>query len=176
MKTIQRWLCVLTAATMSAAVAHAGTVSVLLDNSDQSGAPGALLRYFGIITNTSSGTVFLNGDDPNLAAMAGDFSVDDSAFFNNAPLSLDAGDSSLDIELFDVTVSNPFTDTFAAYAGLYTVMGGVDGGAQDILTDPPTEFSVTLISATPEPATLVLLGSGLMICAMLRRRAVRTTP
>ena len=165
----------LTLAAIGGVAARAGTISLVFDTPDQTGAPGATLQYFGTLTNTGSDTVFLNGDTPNLTGAAGDFAIND-LFFANAPISLGAGGSSGDIELFDVTVGDPFTDTLTTYAGLYTLLGGVDGGAQDVVTDPSAGFSVTVTSGTsgtPEPATPALLVTGLIAFAILRLKAVR---
>ena len=94
---------------MAASVAHAGAMTTF-DDPDQNGAPGTTLQFFGTITNPGSDAIFLNGDALNLAAPTADFTITD-LFFANAPLLLDAGESSGLIELFDVTVNNPFPDS-----------------------------------------------------------------
>lgn len=154
-------------AALSVGVAHAN-IFIILDNPTQTGAPGSTLQFTGITSNTGIDTVYLNGDSLNLAG-GGDFSINDS-FFVNVPISLVGGSSSGDIGLFDVTVSKPFDDAFTTYSGTYTLLGGVDGNAQDVLGQ--TDFSVT-VTTTPEPQLRVpvfLLG-GLFVIAALRRRS-----
>src|ERR1700761_7570665 len=106
MKNNLKWQLVVLAAgiIMSGAAARAGEIDVVLGDPDQTGAPGSTLQYLGSITNTTGNTIFLNSDDLNLAGLPGDFTIDDQ-FFNTVPISLDAGQSSGDIELFDVTIS-----------------------------------------------------------------------
>ena len=91
-----------------AAMACAGTITVTLDQPSQSGGPGDTLMFFGVISSTGAGTEFLNSDSLNLSATAGDFITNDGPFFANAPLSLASGASTADIELFDVSIVNPF--------------------------------------------------------------------
>ena len=112
-------------------------------------------------------TIFLNSDDPNLAGLS--FSINDQ-FLSTVPPSLGAGETSSDIELFDVTLSDPLQDAFATYAGDYTLVGGIDGDAQDNIGS--ATFSVTSV---PEPSAIGLLLTGfaglLPIRSRLRRRA-----
>src|SRR5579862_7297260 len=100
MKTL---FCALMLASLSANAARADIV-ITFDEPDQPAGPGDTLQFFGSIRNTGSATVFLNGDDVNLLGLS--FSVND-LFFSNAPVSLNPGQSSGDIELFDVTVGKP---------------------------------------------------------------------
>jgi len=138
-------------------------INITFDNAAQSGLPGATLQFFGTIDNTGFNTVFLNADSLNLAG-GSDFTTND-LFFTNAPISVAAGGSSGDIELFDVTISNPFVDTLTTYNGTYTLIGGIDGGAQDVLAE--ASFSV---SVTPEPGYFALLGVGVALMGWLHRR------
>ena len=75
-----------------------------------------------------------------------------------------------DIELFDISLSNPFTYPLGLYGGSYTLLGGVDGNAQDVLA--AEDFSVT---ATPEPGLYgaVALGMGGLLLAGGRRHRTR---
>jgi hypothetical protein len=140
-------------ATLSAAAAQASTLTIAFDQPDQIGMPGQTLRLFGTITNSSANTVFLNSDDLNPTGL----SLTANDLFANTPLSLapsgQPGDSSGDIELFDIAVSAPLLDATGTYPGTYTLLGGADGNAQDNLGS--AGFSVT--TATPEPSTFYLL-------------------
>jgi hypothetical protein len=155
-----------------AALAFAGTITVTLDQPNQTGAAGDTLKFFGVIASTGPDTEYLNSDSLNLSAMAGDFTTDDGPFFANAPLSLASGAFTADIELFDVSIVNPFPDAFTSYSGLFTILGGVDGSSSDILTDPATGFSVSPESATPEPSSSILIVAGFVACAFVRRRLI----
>jgi len=164
MKTI---LCALILATLATTAAKADSVTISFDQPNQIGHAGQTLEFFGTITNNTGATIFLNSDTPNLLGLS--FSITDQ-FFSTVPPSLAAGETSSDIELFDVTLSNPLLDPFATYAGDYTLVGGIDGDAQDNIGS--ATFSVTSV---PEPSTIGLLFTGfaglLPIRSRLRRRA-----
>ena len=146
MKTL---LCTVILAAMSAAAASADDISIALDDPTQTGSPGETLEFFGTITNTSAATLYLNSDSITLDGLS--LGLIDQ-FFNNVPIFLGAGDSSGDVELFDVTVSNPLVDPSGTYDGSYELIGGLDGEAQDDVGS--TNFSVTTV---PEPSTIYLL-------------------
>jgi len=150
-------------------MACGGSISVTLDQPNQTGSSGDTLMFFGVIDNTGADTEYLNSDSLNLSAPSGDFTTDDGPFFANAPLSLASSASTADIELFDVSIVNPFPDAFTSYSGLFTILGGADGGSSDILTDPAVAFSVSVESGAPEPSTSLLILAGLIACAFVRR-------
>jgi hypothetical protein len=143
-------------------------IRVIFDAPSQIGAPGDALQFFGNITNTGVDTVFLNGDSLDFSGAAS-FNTND-LFFSTVPISLSGGASSGDIELFDISLSNPFTYPLGLYGGSYTLLGGVDGNAQDVLA--AEDFSVT---ATPEPGLYgaVALGMGGLLLAGGRRHRTR---
>lgn len=168
MKT--KMLLFLTALTcLAVSEARADTVAITFDNPTQTGNPGDTLTFFGTILNSGTSTVFLNSDDLNLAGAS--FNTTD-LFFGNVPISLDSGASSGDIELFDVTLLSSFTDSFGPYGGTYTLFGGVDGNAQDLLTQDNFTVTATAPVATPEPATALLLATGLLGLGCLRYRKI----
>ena len=145
----------------------AADIVVGFDSPDQLAQPGDIIHFFGTINNTGADTVFFNGDDINFVG-APSLDLTD-LFFANVPISLDGGFSSGDIELFSITLANPFNDPFVLYPGSYTLTGGIDGSAQDILAS--ANFSVTPqepSSTVPEPATVVLLLTAILL---LFRRA-----
>jgi len=170
MKTL---LCTLLLATLSAA--NTLPITIAFDQPDQTGMPGQTLQFFGTLTNTTAAAVFLNSDDLNPTGLS--FTSTD-LFFANVPLFLapsgQAGDSSGDIELFDLTLSAPLRDATATYLGSYTLLGGADSNAQDIVGS--AGFSVTTV--TPEPSAVYLLITALSAVLIrafwsARKRATR---
>ena len=147
--------------------AQATTIfTIVLDDPDQTIAPGATVQFFGTIYNNTSTSIYINGDDLNLSALAGDFTLNDLTL-TNTPISLDPNANSGDIELFDVTAASPFPDAFnVAYNGTYDIQGGAAANDQTILNDP-VGFSLV---ATPEPGTWPLVVGALGVLVLKRRR------
>jgi hypothetical protein len=168
---IKNWFPILALALLSAGAASADTITITLDSATLSGSPGDTLQFFGTLTNTTADTVFLNDDNLNLSGFPLS-SLDGTPFFNE-PLSLDAGVSSSDMELFDITIPDPFTP--GNYDGTFQVVGGADGGSQDIVGTADFTVQVTgPVSGVPEPGSLGLMGAALVgICAINRRRRNR---
>jgi hypothetical protein len=159
---------------LAGTAAKADPLLLSLDSPYQSGAAGQTLTFDVKITNELSDTVFLNGDftyvDPPLT-------LDDTGFWNNAPLSLDPGNSSIDFELFAVTI--PLGTSNGPYTGYFQILGGSDGDASDVVGS--ADFSVNVNNAvggeenlTPEPSSLVLLLTGMAgFAGILRRRLIQ---
>jgi hypothetical protein len=147
------------------AVAQAGPVTLSITPSGSVTA-GSTLSIFGTITNTSAPTVFLNSIAANLVSPpSAAFTVDTSPFFTFVPVSLTGGANSGSVNLFDILVGP------GAAPGVYTftttLLGGIDGDADNTLATK--DFTIT-VAAVPEPASMLLLGSGLAGVAVLRRR------
>ena len=144
-----------------------GGIVITFDAPSQTGHPGDTLNFFGVISNTGSDTVFLNGDPLTLAGLS--FTIIDQ-FFTTVPLSLAGKTSSLDIDLFDVTVSNPLLDSFGKYLGSYGLVGGVDGDASDNLASANFDVTTAAGGATvPEPGSWLLLGTAVAGLGAVRR-------
>ena len=170
MKTLLK---ILTLGALATAGAWGGIV-ITFDAPSQTGHPGDTLNFFGVISNTGSDTVFLNGDPLTLAGLS--FAVTDQ-FFTTVPISLDGNTSSRDIDLFDVTVSNPLLDPPGEYLGSYGLIGGVDGDASDNLAS--ANFDVTTApggTAVPEPSTGFLLGVALVSSFIVKFLGCRANP
>jgi hypothetical protein len=152
MRTIKALLNALVLAALTTAWAWAGVV-VQFDHPQQTANPGGTLQFFGVIENTGPDIVYLNGDSLTLDVAS--LTTTDQ-FYANVPVSLDADTSSGDIELFDVTVSNPLLDPAGTYPGSYVLVGGVDSNAGDNLAS--ANFEVT---TAPEPSSGFLLAVAL---------------
>ena len=173
----KNWFPIFALALLPCAVASADTITITLDSPTLSGSPGDTLQFFGTLTNTTADTVFLNDVNFNLASIPLG-SIDSSPFFTNAPLSLDAagsldgGFTSGDIELFDIPIPDPFTP--GNYSGTFQVLGGADGGSQDIVGT--ADFTVQVlgpVSGVPEPGSLGLMAAAFVgICVVHRRRRI----
>ncbi|HUB82795.1 MAG TPA: PEP-CTERM sorting domain-containing protein [Bryobacteraceae bacterium] len=138
-----------------AAAANADELSVNLDSSTQTGVPGEMLTFYGTLANNTGGTLFITSDsflfDINGA-------VDDSPFLNNAPISIDGGDTSADFAMFNINI--PSGQASGTYHGSFTVAQG-SGGSDPIGT---ADFEVDVTAATvPEPASYMLLASTLVL-------------
>jgi len=156
------------------AAVKADPVTFTLDD-NHSVAAGSSVTFFGSLSNGGPPEVFLNGLSFSFASGApGSITFDDTAFFA-LPASLTSGSSTGLVAFFDAVVSALVPP--GVYVGTVSVLGGVDENAQNILGTQ--EFSITVTGGQdpiPEPATMLLLGSGLAGAAALRRRKRRQAP
>lgn len=135
---------------------------------DQTASDGGNLVFTATISNGGVDTVYLNSSSVNLVGNS--FFINDM-FISNAPISIDAGDSVSGIDLFDITLSFPFTDPYGLYSGTYAIFGGIDANATDLIGF--ADFTVT--ATTPEPSTFAMLAApGLLFLAARRYNGMRS--
>ena len=140
---------------LAGTAAKADSLTITLLSPFQSGVSGTVIAFDATVTNTSGSTVYLNGDDFNVDAP---LSVDDSSYLDSWPLTLGAGDSYTGL-LFNVDIPWPTA------VGLYTGVFEITDQNNDVVGS--ADFDVYV---TPEPGSLLLLGSGLLALAGAARR------
>ena len=147
---------------LAGAIASADALMIALDSPTLMGSPGDTLQFFGTITNTTIDPIFLNGDNFNLAAFDPSV-IDDTPFFLNAPLSLDGGTSSGDLELFDIDIPSSFTP--GGYDGTFQILGGGDASQQVLQGSASFTVDVQQTSGVPEPSAGIMTTLGLIMLA-----------
>jgi hypothetical protein len=152
----------LTIGMMPAALAD--TLNFTLTQSLLGAHPGNTVTFEATVSApiTNGADIFLNGDSGNL----GTLTIDDSDFFANFPFFLTPGQS-VTSDIFSVAI--PVGTPLGTYGGFFEILGGADGGANDVLAT--VNFSVV---ATPEPSSFMLLGSGLagLVGVVRRKRSI----
>ena len=126
-----------------------------------SGTSGDNVSFEGTLTNTGSADLFLNGDVSFLPYA--ELMVDDSPFFTNVPAFLAPGDSYAG-PLWNVIISPQASP--GMYFGSFTVQGGSDVNTfNDLGTQ---DFEVVVPATIPEPACVILFGTGLLGVILMR--------
>lgn len=138
---------------LPAAPALADTLNLSLTSPAQGGAPGDTLSFYATVATPSSNsnTIYLNSDSFNLSAPGA--TLGDSGFLFTFPLSLDPNNSFTG-ELFTVTL--PAGLAQGAYSGYFEVLGGSDPSA----LNPLATVDFQIDSPVPEPASWLLLATG----------------
>ena len=135
------------------ALAYADTITLSLNNPVQQTGNVASTLFFSATVSTPASNakdIYLNGDSFNIDSP---FTLDDSDFFLNFPISLAPGQSVSDI-LFTATF--PGDAANGAYLGSFALLGGTGMEASNILASSNFQVNVT-----PEPSSWLLLATGL---------------
>jgi len=150
-------LCIFAVALVFTSMAYADSISIVLDSSTLSGAPGDVLTFSGIIANTAGDPVYLNSDTVSLPGFDSS-NIDDSAFFGMTPLFLDANSTSGDLGLFSISLPGSFAD--GTYDGSFSIFGGPTPGSTDLLSIAIFNVQVASdMSPVPEPGMLTVLAA-----------------
>ncbi len=145
-----------------------------LSNPSQTGFPGSTVNFFGTIRNGGGSSITVDSIFASLSAFPEIFTVDVEPFFSNPGYDLSGsepfgyrlatGASTGEILLFSVVV-DPFAVLILDFPFPGTVFVTDSNGSRSNVVD----FDVA--AAVPEPATLLLLSTGLAGAAIrLRRR------
>jgi hypothetical protein len=135
-----------------------------LNPADETGMPGTTVTFNGTLTNVGADIVYLNGD--SFSGLGPGFTLDDSDFNNNFPFFLIGGDSAT-ADIFTVTLDD--TVLPGDYTGEFSILGGTDPNAEDVLATQNFQIQVP---GVPEPGSIALL-VGVSIAAsgvLVRRR------
>lgn len=157
---------VLSLLVMVASAARGDSGGVDLTLTSVSGAPGSEVTVYGTITNTGSGTVYLNNESYTLGS-TNFLNGDVTDFFVNAPFTLGPDSNSGPIALFTFDVASGTPG--GSYGGNFLDILGGGPTDQDLLAS--TAFSVNVQNnAVPEPGTIGLIALGLAGVILRRRR------
>ncbi len=166
MRTIQSLKLAVVAFVLICGISRAASIQIDLTSPLVAGTPGSQITFNGTLMNTTLDTLFLNSAGVNLAGAFDASDLDVTPFLINAPLTLAAGDSMSAIDMFTITI--PIGLAPGSYGGEFTVLGGADGSAQDILGTVDFTVEVQSGTAIPEPSTWLLCLGGLMAIARAR--------
>ncbi len=150
-------------------VAQADPIILTLDTV-QSVSQGSSVTFSGSLSNGGAPGRFINATSITLNVTG--LTSDDSAFFVNVPAFLGAGQNSGPLEAFFSVIAS-LAAVPGSYTGSFSVLGGDSAEANNNLATQDFSLVVTTADPIPEPATMVLLGTGLAGAAAARRRKRR---
>jgi hypothetical protein len=147
---------------LASTAANADSFSITLTPAFQSGDQSAF-AFDATVINNSDNTVYLNGDN---SFVDSPLTVDDSPFNDDWPFTLGPGDSFSGL-LFNVDVP---PGSLGDDTGYFQILGGYDNSSE-LNTLGSANFEVEV---TPEPSSILLLGTGVLsLAGTLRRRITR---
>ena len=141
-----------------------------LNPASQTGKPGNTLTFNATIINVGTDILYLNG--VNSSGLTPGLTLDSTPFFNNFPFFLNGGDATTS-DIFTVLIDNNVSA--GNYFGSFTITGGADPNAQEILATQ--NFQVTVApSAVPAPSALLTIALGILpgMGFLLHRRVSRS--
>ncbi len=141
-------------------------VNIELTVTTQDGPPGSVLTFSGTLTNETSDVEYLN----NLNFFDAGFTDSEDPFLSNAPLSLDANESSGPYDLFTVTIPSSFAP--GSYPSTVELVGGTDPSDNNELGSASYTVQVDS-SGAPEPGSAGLLLVGCAPLALLAWRRLK---
>jgi hypothetical protein len=147
-------------AALAGAACASPILTLTLSQSTLTANAGGAVTFMATGLNTAAVTENLNGDSFSVPSP---LTLDDSDYFNDWPLSLNASQSFGPADLFTVNV--PLGTGGGSYAGTFDITGGP--GVSDLNVLGSAAFTVVV---TPEPGTVALMSIGFALAVLRRRR------